>query len=588
MPTSHAWITLLVACLVQVVYGSDFHLTILHTNDVHARVEQMNKYGGKCSDKDAAADKCFGGVARRKTAIDKIRGEEKNVLLLDAGDQFQGTLWFSVYKGKESRIFMNELGYNAMAFGNHEFDNGVKGLLPFVQGVNFSLVCANMDVSNEPKWPQRNPGFAKSTVFNFNGEKVGVIGYISKETTWLSSPGTKIKFFDEVESVKKEAKVLKAKGVNKIIAVGHAGISVDIKIAQNVEDVDVVVGGHSNTFLYTGTPPSNEKPYGVYPLLISPTSKPAKKIPVVQDYTFGKYLGRLNLTFDSKGDLTSHSGNPILLDASYAQDGQLLNTVNSMATIVRNFSEVSIGSSHVFLDGTRASCRLKECNMANLVLDALVHTNARQPDGKKWADVGVALWNGGGVRSAIDKSHNETITYGDVLLALPFGNTADIIEIKGEYLLLALEHAVTKWNPKAPAGKFLQMSGMRVKYDLSKPENNRVVEARIRCTTCRVPKFEPLNKQKVYKVIISSFLAGGGDKFEMFPKHIIKHHPGNTADSMVVEYIKKQSPLIIGEEDRIIFVKSDQKPTNAATPVSYSLSNIFVSILVAIFHTLLK
>ena len=93
---------------------ADFNLTILHTNDVHARVEQTNKYGGKCRVADAANNKCFGGVARRKTAIDQIRAKDKNVLLLDGGDQFQGTLWFSVYKGEEARIFMNDLGYDAM------------------------------------------------------------------------------------------------------------------------------------------------------------------------------------------------------------------------------------------------------------------------------------------------------------------------------------------------------------------------------------------------------------------------------------------------------------------------------------------
>ena len=105
-------------CCATVIYGidADFNLTILHTNDVHARVEQTNKYGGKCRDKDAISKKCFGGVARRKTVIDKIRKKEQNVLLLDGGDQFQGTMWFNVYKGREARIFMNDLGYDAMVY----------------------------------------------------------------------------------------------------------------------------------------------------------------------------------------------------------------------------------------------------------------------------------------------------------------------------------------------------------------------------------------------------------------------------------------------------------------------------------------
>ena len=103
-------------CFASLLCGTwaDFNLTILHTNDVHARVEQTNKYGGKCRDADAKSNKCFGGVARRKTVINQIRSKDQHVLLLDGGDQYQGTMWFNVYKGKEARIFMNDLGYNAM------------------------------------------------------------------------------------------------------------------------------------------------------------------------------------------------------------------------------------------------------------------------------------------------------------------------------------------------------------------------------------------------------------------------------------------------------------------------------------------
>ena len=91
-----------------------FELTLLHTNDVHARIEEMNKYGGPCTSSDSRAKKCFGGVARRQTAIKDIRRTDRNVLLLDAGDQFQGTVWFNVYKGLATAFFMNKLGYDAM------------------------------------------------------------------------------------------------------------------------------------------------------------------------------------------------------------------------------------------------------------------------------------------------------------------------------------------------------------------------------------------------------------------------------------------------------------------------------------------
>ena len=123
---------------------------------------------------------------------------------------------------------------------------------------------------------------------------------------------------DEIESVNKEAKKLKAEGVKIIIALGHSGFTIDQKIAREVPDIDVVVGGHSNTFLFTGSDyPSIEKPVGPYPTIVKQPN--GKKVPVVQAYAYSKYLGYLNLTFNSNGDLISYEGKPILLSQDKPQ-----------------------------------------------------------------------------------------------------------------------------------------------------------------------------------------------------------------------------------------------------------------------------
>ena len=111
--SSAGGVFVLVISLVISVYG-EFKLTILHTNDVHARIEQASKFGARCDKNAAAANKCFGGVARRKTALDKQRKENENTVLLDGGDQFQGTTWFELYNGYEAAHFMEKLGYDAM------------------------------------------------------------------------------------------------------------------------------------------------------------------------------------------------------------------------------------------------------------------------------------------------------------------------------------------------------------------------------------------------------------------------------------------------------------------------------------------
>ncbi|XP_049914963.1 snake venom 5'-nucleotidase-like [Epinephelus moara] len=221
-------------------------LVLLHTNDVHARVEETSKLSGKCG-----RSECFAGVARRATVIKGIRSSESNVLLLDAGDQFQGTVWFNYYKGAEAAHFMNKLRYDAMAFGNHEFDNGVEGLMkPFMEQIKCPVLSANIK-PDKTLAPTFGNSYLPYKILNVGGEMVGVVGYTSRETPDLSKPGPHLTFEDEVMALQLQVDKLQTLGVNKIIALGHSGFTVDQEIAKKVRGVDVVIGGHSNTFLYT-------------------------------------------------------------------------------------------------------------------------------------------------------------------------------------------------------------------------------------------------------------------------------------------------------------------------------------------------
>ncbi|CAB1340385.1 unnamed protein product [Coregonus sp. 'balchen'] len=286
-----------------------WELTLLHTNDVHARVEETSNSYGKCT-----KPPCFAGVARRFTKIQEIRNREKNVMLLDAGDQFQGTVWFNVYKGAEAAYFMNKLGYDAMALGNHEFDNKVEGLIkPFLQEVKFTVLSANIK-ADDTLAPHISGLYFPYKIFDVGAQKVGVVGYTSKETPALSQTGPNLVFEDEIDALQPQVDKLITLGVNKIIALGHSGFVTDKEIARRVKGVDVVIGGHSNTFLYTGEKPSSEVPAGPYPLMVK--SEDGRDVPVVQAFAFGKYLGYLKVTFDEAGNVVQSTGNPILLDSS--------------------------------------------------------------------------------------------------------------------------------------------------------------------------------------------------------------------------------------------------------------------------------
>ncbi|XP_060092644.1 5'-nucleotidase [Heteronotia binoei] len=531
--------------LLYMASSAAFELTILHTNDVHARVEETSRDSGKCVGQD-----CYGGVARRATKIQQIRDTHSHVLLLDAGDQYQGTVWFSYFKGWEVVRFMNLLRYDAMALGNHEFDNGVDGLLdPLLKNLNFSVLSANIKAS-EQLATNISGYFLPYKILNVGSERVGVVGYTTKETPVLSNPGQDLFFEDEITALQLQVDKLTALGINKIIALGHSGFTVDKDIAQKVKNVDIVVGGHTNTFLYTGTPPSNNIPAGNYPFMVKSDHGP--NVPVVQAYAFGKYLGYLNVVFDDEGNVISASGNPILLNSSIPEDEEVKAQVSMMRVQLNNFSSQEIGKTIVYLNGTSEACRFQECNMGNLICDAVVYNNLRHPDDNQWNHVSMCILNGGGIRAPIDERSNDgTITLEELLAVLPFGGTFDLLEIRGSALKEAFEHSVHRHGKGT--GELLQVAGIHVVYDLSQSPGSKVVSLEVLCTACRVPAYVPLEMEKTYKVLLPSFLAGGGDGYYMLKGSSNNHSSGDLDVAVVSNYINRMGRVFPGVEGRVRF-----------------------------------
>ncbi|XP_075454007.1 5'-nucleotidase isoform X2 [Ascaphus truei] len=490
--------------------AASFQLTLLHTNDVHARVEQTSKDSGKCGN----PQDCYAGVARRYTKIQEIRKSHENVLLLDAGDQFQGTIWFNYFKGREAAYFMNYLHYDAMALGNHEFDNGVNGLLdPFLMEVKCPILSANIR-SDKQLAPNITGYYLPYRILLVGAEKVGIIGYTSKETPVLSAPGPHLLFEDEITALQPQVDKLLTLGVNKIIALGHSGFETDKLIAQKVKGVDVVIGGHTNTFLYTGPPPSNDVPVGQYPFMV--TSDDGRSVPVVQAYAFGKYLGYLNVTFDEQGNVLHSSGNPILLNSSIPEDTLLLKEVNKWKEQISNFSTQELGRTLVFLNGSSLECRFRECNMGNLICDAMIYNNIRYPDEMRWNHVSICLINGGGVRASIDERTS---------------------------------------------------NGIRVVFNIANKPGERVVKLEVLCTECRVPRYVPVKMDQVYKVVLPSYIATGGDGFAVLKNESLKHDSGDLDLSVVSNYISQMKRVYTAVEGRVRF--SDEEACSGSAHSSH-------------------
>jgi 5'-nucleotidase/UDP-sugar diphosphatase len=258
---------------------ADYTVHVLHINDLHSRIEPINRFDSTCKAEDDAEGKCFGGVARVATKInelrDSLRAAGENVIVLDAGDQFQGSLMYTTYKGAVEAEFMEAIGFDAMAVGNHEFDDGPEKLADFIEMVSFPVISGNIDVSSDPMLTGK---VANHTVLEVGGQKIGIISALATDTVETSSPGDTVVFSDEIAALAADVAALEAEGVNKIIALTHVGLRKDLEIAAAVPGIDAVVGGHSHTYLSA----TDQKRDGAYPTYASQAD--GTLVPVVQAY----------------------------------------------------------------------------------------------------------------------------------------------------------------------------------------------------------------------------------------------------------------------------------------------------------------
>ncbi len=228
---------------------ADYELNILHINDFHSRIESINKYDASCSAEEEGKNECFGGAARLKTAIDQRRAalSGKNVLVLNGGDNFQGSLFYTTFKGAAEADFVNAIGFDAMAVGNHEFDDGEDGFVGFLDKVKLPVLSANVLTGDSSKLKDRIKPY---TVLDVGGQKIGIVSAVANDTEETSSPGPLVMISDDVSAIKAAVEELKEQNVNKIIALTHVGYVRDIDaIAAEIgkfpgrryPDVDIAV-----------------------------------------------------------------------------------------------------------------------------------------------------------------------------------------------------------------------------------------------------------------------------------------------------------------------------------------------------------
>jgi len=514
-----------IACVGLMAFGlldrteigeGDFDLTILHTNDVHAHYDSFEPWG----------DVVQGGVGRLKTLVDEIRDEEDNVLLLDAGDQFQGTLFFTVGGAEVVADVMNGLGYDAMCVGNHEFDAGPPELARFIEAADFSVLSANTNATADPDLV----GSIRSYVVrNYDCGEVGIIGLTTEHTATSSSPGPNVRFLDAIDTAQRTADGLTADGVDVIVALTHLGYADDVELAQAISGIDIIVGGHSHTLLGPG-----EGADGPYPMVT--TSASGDPVLIVTAAEWGKYLGRLDVSFTRDGLVSRFAGEPIFIDASIPEDPRMVSVLDRYRPEIDALMTQVVGETTVDLNGAREEVRVGETNLGNLICDAML-----------WKTRGlgatIAIQNGGGIRASIPPGE---ITMGQVLQVLPYGNQITTVTITGAELLAAIENGVS--GVEEEAGRFPHVGGMRYVFDPAVEAGARVMAVDV--WDGESESFVPLDSDAIYTIATNNYLADGGDGYD-YSGAGDSYDSGWLLSDAFAEYLESAGPVTPQIEGRI-------------------------------------
>jgi 5'-nucleotidase len=415
---------------------------------------------------------------------------------------------YTTYKGDVEAEMMNAIGFDAMAVGNHEFDDGPEQLAEFAGEVDVPLVSGNLDLSQSNVLGEEE--ISDYLILEVGGERIGIVSALATDTTETSSPGDAIIFQDEIEALQADVDALREDGVNKIIALNHVGLPMDRRIAEGVEGIDLIIGGHSHTLMSNteeGTPS--------YPEMVNGT-------PIVQAYAYGKYVGDLTVVFDDAGEVTSVEGDTVLMDASVEPDAEIAARIAELAGPIEELKARVIGSTAAPIEGAREVCRAQECPMGSAIADAMLDRVEDQ-------GIDVAIQNGGGIRASIDAGE---ITMGEVLTVLPFQNTLATFSATGQTIIDALENGVSEMADGA--GRFPQVAGMSYTVDPSAEPGSRVSDVMV--------DGAPIDPEATYGVVTNNYVRTGGDGYAMFEDAADAYDFGPGLEVVFADWLAEQGP----------------------------------------------
>ena len=503
-------------------------LRLLHVNDTHAFLAGIDDRMNACFE----ATDCRGGLARISAAIRTARQEQDNVIALDAGDQLQGTLFYSVNKWPMIAAADALLPYDAMTLGNHEFDEGCRELARFLEAQPLPVLAANL--VPQQGCPLAGSRIRPHLVRTVHGTRVGIIGLANDEVTGLAAACPQTAFRDARTTLQRYVAELEAQGIRHIIAVTHLGLERDRELARSVNGIDVIVGGHTHTYLGPG---SKDGPYPI--VEHAPDGSP---VLVVTAARATRYLGDLSITFDAAGIPVAWTGGPRALGPALPQDEAMTRLVTNYAESLERYRTEIVGRHNIQMPDGMEACRKGDCFSGLLTADAFLEYGRTQ-------GARLALVNGGGIRASLPAGD---ISRGDLLALHPFDGQVYVREYSGQQIREALEHAVS--GPDGEGPQLLQVAGLTYEADTSRPAGQRLRSVHI---VDEQGQRHALDPQRRYGVVLSDFLASGGDGFGMLRHgHLLATSPLSVRE-LTGDYIRRHSPLAVPHGKRIIFYRAN-------------------------------
>jgi len=550
-------------------------ITILHVGDTHSYVmphDLMLKLSGR----DTLVS--LGGFSLLASAVEDMRQREKNVVLLHSGDVTEGTIWMPKFEGLADFAAMNALKFDAVVLGNHEFASGTQLSKTMVNTLESPVLAANMDLTQEPEMAA---GVKPYVILEQGGQKIGVIGLITPDTPGIATPGKTVAFLPAENITRKYISEINGMGINKIVILSHLGYEPDLKLAGSVPGIDIIVGGHSHTFL--GGPEfvaMGLKPVTSYPTVV--TGPDGDKVLIVHAWESNQLLGQIKLDFDDHGRVGSYSGQPFI----YSTDVFKLADANGWSRVASDtpqFTEI--------MEAVAKNPGIKIYN-SNPEMDRVLQPYADQIASDLNAVIGIAeedlirghdigpgpviadafLWSAQKVDPTVNLALFDTydvdydifkgpILANDINMVLDLRHNLAAITLKGSLLKMMLEMGLDSHiKVKMPPPCF-ELSGFKMTIDMNHKSGERITDILVKN---EAGEYVPMNMDADYTLVTTDFLLEKG----IAPLVNKISWMGPTGETLIKSFLKYRALNIKDVDaltDYIRYQKTIRNPTELRT-----------------------